>query len=105
MKTQVNPFIITGYEGARYFCDRVSELDMLQREIANGCNVALVATRRMGKSGLIQHYFNQPSIQEQYYTFFIDIYDTQSLRELVQKLSREILIRLKPYGNLIGVWN
>ena len=98
MKTQVNPFIITGYEGARYFCDRVSELDMLQREIANGCNVALVATRRMGKSGLIQHYFNKPSIQEQYYTFFIDIYDTQSLRELVQKLSREILIRLKPYG-------
>ena len=98
MKTQVNPFIITGYEGARYFCDRVSELDMLQREIANGCNVALVATRRMGKSGLIQHYFNKPSIQEQYYTFFIDIYDTQSLRELVQKLSREILMRLKPYG-------
>ena len=98
MKIQINPFVITGYEGARYFCDRVSELDMLQREIANGCNVALVATRRMGKSGLIQHYFNQPSIQEQYYTFFIDIYDTQSLRELVQKLSREILMRLKPYG-------
>ena len=98
MKTQVNPFVITGYEGAHYFCDRVSELDMLQREVANGCNVALVATRRMGKSGLIYHYFSQPSIQEQYYTFFIDIYDTQSLRELVQKLSREILMRLKPYG-------
>ena len=98
MKTQVNPFVITGYEGAHYFCDRVSELDMLQREVANGCNVALVATRRMGKSGLIHHYFSQPSIQEQYYTFFIDIYDTQSLREFVQKLSREILMRLKPYG-------
>ena len=98
MKTQVNPFVITGYEGAHYFCDRVSELDMLQREVANGCNVALVATRRMGKSGLIYHYFSQPSIQEQYYTFFIDIYDTQSLREFVQKLSREILMRLKPYG-------
>ena len=98
MKTPVNPFVITGYEGAHYFCDRVSELQMLQREVANGCNVALVATRRMGKSGLIYHYFSQPSIQEQYYTFFIDIYDTQSLREFVQKLSREILMRLKPYG-------
>ncbi|MBR5495902.1 MAG: hypothetical protein IKV58_00775 [Oscillospiraceae bacterium] len=98
MKTPVNPFVITGYEGAHYFCDRVSELQMLQREVANGCNVALVATRRMGKSGLIHHYFSQPSIQEQYYTFFIDIYDTQSLREFVQKLSREILMRLKPYG-------
>lgn len=98
MRTQVNPFVISGYEGARYFCDRVQELTALEREIANGCNVALVATRRMGKSGLIQHYFSQPTIQEQYYTFFIDIYDTRSLRELLHKLSREILIRLKPYG-------
>lgn len=98
MKAQVNPFVISGYEGARYFCDRKQEVVQLQQEIANGNNVALVATRRMGKSGLIHHYFNQPNIQEQYYTFFIDIYDTQSLRELLQKLSREILTRLKPYG-------
>lgn len=98
MRAQVNPFVISGYEGAHYFCDRVQELIALEREITNGCNVALVATRRMGKSGLIQHYFSQPIIQEQYYTFFIDIYDTRSLRELLHKLSREILIRLKPYG-------
>jgi hypothetical protein len=98
MKAQVNPFVISGYEGTRYFCDRQQETLQLQQEIANGNNVALVATRRMGKSGLIHHYFSQPTIQEQYYTFFIDIYDTQSLRELLQKLSREILMRLKPYG-------
>ena len=98
MKAQVNPFVISGYEGTRYFCDRQQETVQLQQEIANGNNVALVATRRMGKSGLIHHYFSQPTIQEQYYTFFIDIYDTQSLRELLQKLSREILMRLKPYG-------
>ena len=98
MKAQVNPFVISGYEGTRYFCDRQQETIQLQQEIANGNNVALVATRRMGKSGLIHHYFSQPIIQEQYYTFFIDIYDTQSLRELLQKLSREILMRLKPYG-------
>lgn len=98
MRAQVNPFIISGYEGVHYFCDRKQETLQLQQEIANGNNVALVATRRMGKSGLIHHYFSQPDIQEKYYTFFIDIYDTQSLREFVQKLSREILMRLKPYG-------
>ena len=98
MKAQVNPFVISGYEGTRYFCDRQQETIQLQQELANGNNVALVATRRMGKSGLIHHYFSQPTIQEQYYTFFIDIYDTQSLRELLHKLSREILTRLKPYG-------
>lgn len=98
MRTLSNPFVISGYEGAHYFCDRVEETAQLAREIANGNNVALIATRRMGKSGLIEHYFSFPEVQEKYYTFFIDIYDAQSLRELVQKLSREILMRLKPYG-------
>lgn len=98
MRAQLNPFVISGYEGSHYFCDRVQELETINREIANGNHIALVATRRMGKSGLIQHYFAQEQIQAQYYTFFIDIYDTQSLRELLYKLSREILMRLKPYG-------
>lgn len=93
-----NPFIISGYEGERYFCDRRQETLRLGEEIANGNNVALIATRRMGKSGLIQHYFSLPEIQREYYTFFVDIYDTQSLRELVLKLSREILVRLQPHG-------
>ena len=98
MKALDNPFVISGYEGAHYFCDRGIETEQLRHEIANGNNVALIAARRMGKSGLIEHYFSQQEIQERYYTFFIDIYDTKSLRELVRKLSREILIRLKPAG-------
>lgn len=98
MKAVENPFVISGYEGAHYFCDRIAETEQLRHEIANGNNVALIATRRMGKSGLIEHYFSQPDIQAQYYTFFIDIYDTKSLREMVRKLSREILLRLKPFG-------
>lgn len=98
MKRLYNPFIISGYEGARYFCDRERETLQLGKEITNGNNVALIATRRMGKSGLVQHYFSQPEIQQTYYTFFIDIYDTQSLGELVLRLSKEILTRLQPYG-------
>ena len=93
-----NPFIISGYEGERYFCDREAELAHLSSEIHNGNNVALIAARRMGKSGLIEHYFNQQAITENYYTFFIDIYDTTSLSELILKLSREILKKLQPYG-------
>lgn len=98
MKKTVNPFIISGYSGAEYFCDRVTETAKLCSEIENGNNVALIATRRMGKSGLIKHYFQKCEIQEEYYTFFIDIYDTKNLADLVLKLSREILDRLKPFG-------
>lgn len=98
MKKHINPFIISGYEGSVYFCDRVSETERLRLEIENGNNVALIATRRMGKSGLIKHCFQNSEIQAEYYTFFIDIYDTNNLTDLVIKLSREILERLKPYG-------
>ncbi len=95
---QVNPFIISGYSGKKYFCDREEETKRLCSELANGNNIALIATRRMGKTGLIRHCFAQEEIQKQYYTFFIDIYDTKNLGELVMKLSREILERLKPFG-------
>lgn len=98
MTKQVNPFIISGYSGKKYFCDREDETKRLCSELANGNNIALIATRRMGKTGLIRHCFAQEEIQKQYYTFFIDIYDTKNLGELVMKLSREILERLKPFG-------
>lgn len=98
MIKKVNPFIISGYISKKYFCDREDETKRLCSELANGNNIALIATRRMGKTGLIRHCFAQEEIQEQYYTFFIDIYDTKSLGELVMKLSREILERLKPFG-------
>ena len=83
---------------ADYFCDRQQESEQLVREVMNGNNLALVSTRRMGKTGLIRHCFQFPEIKQGYYTFFIDIYDSRSLRDLVFALSKEILEVLKPIG-------
>lgn len=94
-----NPFIINGYEGPEYFCDREQETMQLTTEVTNGNNVALVATRRMGKSGLIKHCFQQEQIRNEFYTFYIDVYATRSLADFVFRLSREILTGLKPYGH------
>lgn len=107
MKKQLNPFIISGYEGSDYFCDRVVETEQLLSQIENGNNVALIATRRMGKSGLIKHCFQKDDIKNEYYTFFIDIYDTKNLSDFVAKLSKNILDSLKPYGRkaIETFWN
>ena len=84
MKTMIrNPFITSGYVSADYFCDRRFESEQLVREVMNGNNLALVSIRRMGKTGLIRHCFQFPEIKQGYYTFFIDIYDSRSLRDLV----------------------
>ena len=75
MKTMIrNPFITSGYVSADYFCDRRFESEQLVREVMNGNNLALVSTRRMGKTGLIRHCFQFPEIKQGYYTFFIDIF-------------------------------
>ena len=65
MKTMIrNPFITSGYVSADYFCDRRFESEQLVREVMNGNNLALVSTRRMGKSGLIRHCFQFPEIKQ-----------------------------------------
>ena len=63
MKTMIrNPFITSGYVSADYFCDRRFESEQLVREVMNGNNLALVSTRRMGKTGLIRHCFHRVTI-------------------------------------------
>ena len=74
MKTPVNPFITSGYLSPEYFCDREAETENLIHELINGNNVALISTRRMGKTGLVKHVFNMEQMRKDYLTFFIDIY-------------------------------
>ncbi len=91
-----NPFVVGKYLSDRYFCDRDSDTEFLRKQIVNGRNVALISPRRIGKSGLIQHFFNQPDIQEAYHVFYVDIYATTSLGEFVYTLGKEIYVQLKP---------
>lgn len=91
-----NPFMVGKYLSDKYFCDRSEETDFLRKQVSNGRDVALISPRRIGKSGLIQHFFNQPDIKERYYVFFVDIYATTSLAEFVYILGKEIYEQLKP---------
>lgn len=96
----INPFVLGKYVSDRYFCDREEETAFLIKQIENGRNVALVAPRRMGKTGLIQHCFAQDRVRERYHTFFVDIYATTSLAEFVYLLGKTIYEELKPKRTL-----
>lgn len=97
----VNPFVTKGYAGAEYFCDRVKETQDLVQLLTNENNMALISPRRLGKTDLIRHCFNQPAIKEGYYTFMIDIYATGSLRDFVNVFGKAILEALKPRGRKV----
>ena len=93
-----NPFITNGYLAPHFFCDRVEETKMLTDIVANGNNIALISPRRLGKTGLIYHCFEQPAIKEHYYTFVVDIYATKNLQEFVYELGKAVLGTLKSKG-------
>ena len=95
-----NPFVVGKYLSDKYFCDRENDTEFLRKQIVNGRNVALISPRRIGKSGLIQHFFNQPDIQEAYHVFYVDIYATTSLGEFVYTLGKEIYEQLKPQSTV-----
>lgn len=97
-----NPFIISNeYIAEEYFCDRKFETKVLVDNILNGRNTVLISIRRMGKSGLISHCFNDKTISKSYTTFFIDLYSTSSLAEMVSLMGKEILDSLKGKGEKI----
>lgn len=98
---QFNPFIIEGYKSPDYFCDRAIDTDILCEHIENQRNVALIAKRRIGKSGLIHNCFYQSRIKDHYYTFYIDIYDTKNLAELTIQIGKNVLEQLKPRGRQV----
>ena len=91
-----NPFIVTGKIDPEYFCDRITESARLVKSITNGNNMVIISPRRMGKTGLIRFCYDKPEIADEYYTFFIDILHTSSLREFTYLLGREIYETLLP---------
>lgn len=96
----MNPFVTKGYVSAKYFCDREIESQRLLRELENGNDIALVATRKIGKSGLIAHCFDTFGIEKDYNLFFIDFYATGTLREMIYMMSRSIVNTLAPKGTM-----
>lgn len=94
----MNPFVINGIIPDRYFCDREVETRKIETCIINHTNMLMTSPRRMGKTQLIHHVYNQKSIVEAYYTFYVDIYSTTSLHEFILLLSKGIYIGLVPKG-------
>ena len=107
MKKVDNPFLIYGYEGPEYFCDRKRETAEVIEALCNGCNLTLMSPRRYGKTGLIRNAFyllEKQRIDVQ--CFYVDIYATKTLGDFVAMLGKCVLGKLdsplKKAGDFIG---
>ncbi len=79
-----NPFLVEGYAGDEYFCDRQEETETMLQALRSRRNITLVSFRRMGKSGLIHHVFSKVKKCENHVMcFYIDIFHTRCLRDFI----------------------
>lgn len=99
-----NPFPIAAYHGADYFCDRKKETAHLLSQVKSGNSTTLIAIRRIGKTGLIQHVFSQ--LPDGYLGIYIDILETENLSQFLNKLSTSLL-HAAPERSNTGktIWN
>lgn len=89
-----NPFVLTGYHGPEYFCDRVAETKKLCTAIRNESNITLLSPRRYGKTGLIWNSFNELSKNKEFETIYLDIFGTQNLADFTKSFANAVLGRL-----------
>lgn len=85
-----NPFSVLAYQGKDYFCDRENETKKLIGGLKNGRNITLISPRRMGKTGLIKHVFEEIGAKEGL-CFYVDLDQTACLADLVQAFGKVVL--------------
>ena len=93
-----NPFVTNGYAGAAYFCDRVQETAVIRELLLNENNIALISPRRLGKTDLIWHVFDDKEIRRTHYCFVVDMYATKNLSDFVNMLGKAVMDELRPKG-------
>ncbi len=101
MKKADNPFVIKGYVSKDLFCDREKEVADLYRAVMNGVDITLLSPRRMGKTGLIYHFFDFLSKEKNVQSLYVDIYSARSLNDFIKLLAEAILLKF-PEKTSIG---
>ncbi|MDZ4714895.1 MAG: ATP-binding protein [Cytophagales bacterium] len=86
MKRPNNPFVLTGYYGTSWFCDREKELSALKDHLKNDRNVVIHSWRRMGKTALIRRLFDQLTT-DRWEVLYVDLLVTKSLDEAIRAIT------------------
>ena len=84
-----NPFVTHGYRGPTYFCDRVFETNKITSALLNHRNVTLYGRRKLGKTALVKHIFQQ--LPKQVTPVWIDLFPTNHFADLLHVTATSIL--------------
>lgn len=86
----MNPFATTSYIGADFFCDREEETNRLISNLKNQINTTLFSYRRLGKTSLMHHVFEQLKSDKKTLCIYLDIFGTESFEAFLNELATAI---------------
>lgn len=95
-KTTNNPFVLSGYLGAAYFCDREEELAALTNHITNERNVVLYAWRRLGKTVLLKRFMELCESELTAEALYVDLLSTREMEGALLQIGQAVIRR---YGS------
>lgn len=86
----MNPFSTTTYLGSNFFCDREEETDRITKNLKNQINTTLFSYRRLGKTSLIHHIFEQFKTEKKVLCIYLDIFGTENFESFLNELATAI---------------
>ena len=97
MKTIDNPFLTNGYLSKEYFCDRENELNILRKMLKNDTNYLLISRRKLGKTALIERFFEEIKTGKEAICIFVDLFATQNMHDFILQFTTSVYAVLKPH--------
>lgn len=86
----MNPFPTTTYLGSDFFCDREEESQRITKNLKNQINTTLFSYRRLGKTALIHHVFEQFKSDKKTLCIYLDIFGTENFESFINELATAI---------------
>ncbi|OQA01621.1 MAG: Archaeal ATPase [Bacteroidetes bacterium ADurb.Bin408] len=91
MSVLKNPFLLTGYIGEKYFCNRENEIEILEEHFDNERNVVLFSWRRLGKTALLKHFQNiLQKKQKDTQSIYIDLLGATDMLSAIKQISQAV---------------
>ncbi len=88
-----NPFLLMGYRGKSYFCNRKDELDWLLDNVRNDRNSVLFSWRRLGKTALVKYFLTEQEKSESADCIYVDLMATRDMGESIKQIVQAVVDR------------
>jgi len=93
MEKLKNPFLLIGFYGKEYFCNRESEMKIMRDHFDNERNIVIYSWRRMGKTVLIKYFLTCMEKEQNAATLYVDLLGTRDISSAIKHIIQAVYDR------------